>query len=172
LENLLDEDDPWLESSSALHKCLTTLSDERKGTNPALLERLFHSCRLESAVTNECIVLLQEFWGGANDDTVKILLLTIVDRIIDPLIMQKTDPAFIIMYRWLRDQEPLVSPYKRYYALISPMVLVQISGLLRRCKNMSLERLKPIVQNHARAQFEYWEEYSQWVDFYNPKQKI
>jgi uncharacterized protein (DUF1697 family) len=113
LESLLEEEEPWLESSSALQTCLTLLTDSKKPMNTELLERLFHSCRMEAAVTNECVIIIQELWVHASDDKTRTMLLHIIDRLIDPMIMQKNDPIFLLLNQWLRDQEPLVNPYKR-----------------------------------------------------------
>ena len=55
---------PWLESSVAISKTIASLTDDVTTPDPKDLERLFHSCRMEKAVTNETIVLLQHFWQG------------------------------------------------------------------------------------------------------------
>jgi hypothetical protein len=60
LEDLMSESEyPWLDSSASISKIIACLTDESKRPDPKELERLFHSCRLEKAVANETIVLLQ-----------------------------------------------------------------------------------------------------------------
>ena len=60
LEDLMAESEyPWLDSSASISKSIASLTDEIRRPDPKELERLFHSCRLEKAVANETIVLLQ-----------------------------------------------------------------------------------------------------------------
>lgn len=60
LEELMEESEsPWFDSSASISKAISGLTDEFKQPDPKELERLFHSCRLEKAVANETIVLLQ-----------------------------------------------------------------------------------------------------------------
>ncbi len=114
---------PWLESSVAISKTIASLTDDVTTPDPKDLERLFHSCRMEKAVTNETIVLLQHFWQGisfymnpvAPSESIKQIILRIIDRLIDPQIMQKSDTAFLVLFGWLRVQEPSLNPYKKCY---------------------------------------------------------
>jgi hypothetical protein len=47
------------------------------------------------------------------------------------------------------------------------MLCAQISRLVRRCKNMVHEQLNPLVQSHTKSQFEQWDQFTQWLQFYN-----
>jgi hypothetical protein len=58
LEQLLLQS-KWLESSVEIQQCITNLTMEHQQSHQTQLELLFHSCRLESAVTNETIILIQ-----------------------------------------------------------------------------------------------------------------
>ncbi|KAJ3349006.1 hypothetical protein HDU91_006439 [Kappamyces sp. JEL0680] len=139
LEDLLMEELPWLDSSIAISKTISELTDETRSPDPVELERLFHSCRMEKAVTNETIVLLQ-------------ILLRITDRLIDPQVMQKSDTAFLVLHAWLRTQEQYLNPYKR---------------LLKRCKTVSMDQLTPLVLSHTKSTFDRWEDFSNWLASYN-----
>ena len=60
------------------------------------------------------ITVAQNFWQAATTETIKQSLLRIVDRIIDPQVMQKSDSAFLVLHAWLKNQEQYINPYKRY----------------------------------------------------------
>jgi hypothetical protein len=161
LNKFLQSGQKWLESASEIHTVVQRLLDEKQEFQKQDLELLFHSCRMESAVTIETVVTLQEFWRNTGSDSIKIRLLKIFDRLLDPLVMHQNDPAFVILYSWLRIEEPLVNPYK------STAVLAHISGLLRRSKNLTFEQLNPIVRTHGKSLFENWDEFNEWRWFYH-----
>lgn len=49
------------------------------------------------------------------NESTKESLLRIVDRLVDPQVMSKTDSAFQTLHAWLRGIEGAINPYKRYY---------------------------------------------------------
>ncbi|KAJ3272883.1 hypothetical protein HDV01_005206 [Terramyces sp. JEL0728] len=59
LELLMKTNTTCIENSEGIFACLSRLTDEKLRPDPKDLELLFHSCRLESAVTNETIILIQ-----------------------------------------------------------------------------------------------------------------
>jgi hypothetical protein len=104
---------PWIDHSAELIRVLRRLTQEHEPQAIYDLERLYHSCRLESEVTKETLTHMRVLWHNSPSETVRLKILTIVERILDRSIMREGDPNFIILYKWLGHLEETVSPYKR-----------------------------------------------------------
>ena len=59
LNSLLQMDKPWIEHSAELQMVLQSLASDSQPQRLWDMERLFHSCRLESEVTREAIVTIR-----------------------------------------------------------------------------------------------------------------
>ncbi|KAI8926408.1 hypothetical protein BC831DRAFT_456580 [Entophlyctis helioformis] len=161
LKALLQEESPWIEESGDLGQLIAALTAEYQPQQIVDMERLFHSCRIEPEVTKEAILLLRRIWIDSPSEGTKIKILALVDRLLDKVVMQKSDPIFAVVHKWLRSLEQTISPYR------SPTALALVSSLVRRCKAMLLEPLTPIVRSHAKSIFTNWDDYNFWLHLYN-----
>ncbi|KAL2911807.1 Serine/threonine-protein kinase tousled-like 2 [Polyrhizophydium stewartii] len=161
LKQLLLEPSPWIEESSSLTRIITNLTAEYQPQQVVDMERLFHSCRIEPEVTKETIIILRHLWADSPPEATQIKILAIIDRLLDKVVMQRSDPIFMVVHKWLRGLEQTISPYR------SPTALALVSNLVRRCKAMLLEPLTPIVRSHAKSLFTSWDDYNYWLHLYN-----
>ncbi|KAJ1515699.1 hypothetical protein HMI56_002119 [Coelomomyces lativittatus] len=108
---------PLIEHSADLIKVVRKLTKEGEPQCLYDMERLFHSCRVESEVTKETLHHLRIAWHASPSETVRFKVLSIVDRLLDPSVVHLSDPNFALMHKWLQHLEETVSPYKRYSPL-------------------------------------------------------
>ncbi|KAJ3160039.1 hypothetical protein HK101_000972 [Irineochytrium annulatum] len=113
LAYLLEEDHPWIEHSADLVTVIDALTSEGQPQRIVDMERLFHSCRVEIEVTKEAVYLLRKIWHQSQSEQVRLKVLSVVDRLLDKVIMRQGDPNFSITFKWLKHLEETVSPYKR-----------------------------------------------------------
>jgi hypothetical protein len=59
VEQLLKKDRPWIEDFNDLKSVIVDLTRSNKPTSLYQMERLFHSCRREPAVTREAVDLIK-----------------------------------------------------------------------------------------------------------------
>ena len=78
------------------------------------MERLFHSCRLESEVTKETISFIRNLWAVTRSEDVQIKILNILDRLLNRSVFRIGDVNTTTIYKWLRRLEDSVNPYKKY----------------------------------------------------------
>jgi hypothetical protein len=158
--------EPLISNSDALVRVLRRLTMEHVQATLYDMELVYHSCRNESAVTRECIRSLRRQWQNAPSEAVWLKILSVLDRIIDPVILQcggsgsgKVPCDFLI--KWLEDIEEKISPFKRYTIVIifgkfkfnmiiflisSPEALRMTKVLLIRCKEITKQFL-PVCYN-------------------------
>ncbi|KAI8895475.1 hypothetical protein BC833DRAFT_601180 [Globomyces pollinis-pini] len=162
LRKLITEENPWIDNYAGISKSVMKITDDLNDepTN-VLMEQLFHSCRLENAVTNETVIILQHYWVISVTETARCNLLRIVDRILDPQVMQKVDPAFCILHQWLLGLERNVNAYK------SPLVCMMLLRLIKKCKRMIMQPVTPLVKSHTDSIFENWQQFSSWLTSFN-----
>lgn len=79
LEELLKEPNPWIENFESLSNSITELTAEHQSQKLVDVERLFHSCRLETEVATESIRLLKEAWYASISEPVKLKVLALID---------------------------------------------------------------------------------------------
>ena len=75
------------------------------------MERVYHSCRLNGAVTSEVISHLRHRWNEAKDETVRKKILDVVDRIFEPTIMRHGSPNFSTLSGWVKRLSQRVDVY-------------------------------------------------------------
>jgi len=56
---LVRQESPWITTSDELYKSLNRMTHETKPQRILEIERLFHSCRMESEVTKETIYYIR-----------------------------------------------------------------------------------------------------------------
>ncbi|KAL7749110.1 hypothetical protein RI367_005515 [Sorochytrium milnesiophthora] len=156
---LLQSENPWIEHSGELIRVVRRLTQEHEPQTIYDMELLYHSCRLEHEVTKEAIYQLRLVWHNSPSEMVRLKVLAIVDRLLDRSIMRQDDSNFITMYRWLRNLEENVSPYKSAEAL--RLILI----LLQRAKAIQIEPLMPLHQ--VAATIDHFAEYGKFFRFFN-----
>ncbi|KAI9136521.1 hypothetical protein BKA69DRAFT_1103644 [Paraphysoderma sedebokerense] len=154
LYSLLQRENPWIEHSGDLIQVIKNLTMEHEPQTVYDMEKLFHSCRLESEVTKEAIYHLRVTWHNSQSETVRLKVLGILDRLLDRAIMREGDSNFVTVSKWLRQLEDNISPYKSADAL--KLVLI----LLKRVNSMQIEPLTPLHQ--FQTDFDYLGEYSRF----------
>ncbi|KAJ3409834.1 hypothetical protein HDV05_004187 [Chytridiales sp. JEL 0842] len=153
LSYILEEEEPWIENSADLAVVIDALTAENQPQRIVDIERLFHSCRLEREVTKEAMLLLRKAWHLAQSDQVKLKILSVVDRLLDKVIMRQEDPVFTTTFKWLKHLEETVNPYKNAEAL------KLIINLVRRAKLIQIEPLAPLVRNQCHALFDNYDDH-------------
>ncbi|KAJ3108563.1 hypothetical protein HDU97_000845 [Phlyctochytrium planicorne] len=161
LKYLLEEDHPWIEHSADLTAVIDALTSESQPQRIVDMERLFHSCRIEIEVTKEAIFLLRKIWHTTQSEHVKLKVLSVVDRLLDRVVMRQGDPNFSITFKWLKHLEETVSPYK------SSEALKLIIHLVRRAKMIQIEPLSPLVRNQCHALFDTYNDHLFLQNFYD-----
>ncbi|KAJ3218902.1 hypothetical protein HDU67_003541 [Dinochytrium kinnereticum] len=160
LKYLLEEENPWIEHSADLTAVIQALTSENQPQRIVDMERLFHSCRIEVEVTKEAIFLLRKTWHTSQSENVKLKVLSVVDRLLDRVIMRQGDPNFGVTFKWLKLLEETVSPYK------SSEALRLIIHLVRRAKMIQIEPLSPVVRNQCNSLFDSFNDHSFLQNFY------
>ncbi|KAI9336210.1 hypothetical protein DFJ73DRAFT_850702 [Zopfochytrium polystomum] len=150
---LLQEENPWIENSGDLQVIVDALTTENQPQRIVDLERLFHSCRLETEVTKEAMLLLRKAWHMTQSEQVQIKILTVVDRLLDKVIMRQENPTFTTTFNWLKHLEETINPYK------SGEVLKLVISLGKRAKLIQIEPLTSILADQCHSQFDNFEDF-------------
>ena len=106
--------DGGFENAADLSKLIISLCNAQKPQSMEEMERLFHSCKREPQVGRETINFLKIIWSETSTEQQKGKILSILDRLLDKLIMQKNDPLFMDVYKWLKYLEESIHPYERF----------------------------------------------------------
>jgi hypothetical protein len=104
---------PWITHTKPLHALLAKLTTEHTPQLIVDVERLFHSCRLNKAVTKATLQQLQKTWEKeSNGDRVRAKILLIVDRLLDRCIFSQQDRTFRGLVQWLAHIESKLDHYR------------------------------------------------------------
>ncbi|KAI8608592.1 hypothetical protein BC830DRAFT_1149585 [Chytriomyces sp. MP71] len=158
LRQLLLEESPWIDNSVDLAKIIDALISDMKPQLIVDMERLFHSCKLEAEVTKEAAALLRKAWHHSSEQS-RLKILSVVDRILDRVIMRQEDSVFGTVFKWLKHLEDTVNPYR------NPELLKLVLHLVRRAKLIQNEPLAPLPHDQCEATFDHWTEYSRVNEF-------
>ncbi|KAJ3219516.1 hypothetical protein HK099_004675, partial [Clydaea vesicula] len=153
LTKLVAEKDPWIFNSYKLNEILDNLTQEHGKQNLFDLERLFHSCRLESEVLKESLPILKRIWSDTRSEEVRLKVLQVVDRLVDRVLMRQGDPVFETTFQWLRLLEETLDPYKSKQAL--PLII----SIVNRAKIIQIEPLTPLNQPVLRSMFDDFDDF-------------
>ncbi|KAJ3087848.1 hypothetical protein HK100_008222 [Physocladia obscura] len=159
LRQLLQEENPWIENSVDLNRIIDALTSDTKPQLIVDMERLFHSCKIESEVTKEATNLLRKAWYHTQSDSSRLKVLSVIDRILDRVIMRQEDTVFTTMFKWLKHLEETINPYRNAEMLKLVMYLV------KRAKMIQIEPLAPLPQDQCEAMFDHYEEYMKLQQF-------
>ncbi|ORX82127.1 hypothetical protein BCR32DRAFT_244381 [Anaeromyces robustus] len=150
---LVSQESPWITTSNELLNSLNRLTHESKPQRILEIERLFHSCRMESEVTKETIYYLRKRWHETYSERVRVKILIIIDRLIDRTILTQSDPNFILILKWLEYLEESLHPIKNFE------VLNLIQTLIKRAKMIRIKTLTPISINSLTTSFDQYDEF-------------
>jgi len=150
---LVNQESPWITTSNELNDLLHRLTHEDKPQRILEIERLFHSCRMESEVTKETIYFLRKRWHETFSERVRVKILIILDRLIDRTILNQSDPNFVLILRWLEYLEENSHPIKNFE------VLNLIETLIKRAKMIRIKTLTPISINSLTTSFEKYDDF-------------
>ncbi|KAI8831241.1 hypothetical protein BC829DRAFT_409797 [Chytridium lagenaria] len=137
-----------LKHSADLTAVIEALTSDNQPQRIVDMERLFHSCRIEIEVTKEAIFLLRKTWHTTQSESVKLKVLSVVDRLLDRVVMRQGDGNFGVTFKWLKHLEETVAES-----------LKLIIHLVRRAKMIQIEPLSPIVRNQCNALFDSFNEH-------------
>jgi len=150
---LVNQESPWITAANELSDLLFHLTDENKPQRILEIERLYHSCRMESEVTKETIYFLRKRWHETFSERVRVKILIILDRLIDKTIINQSDPNFALILRWLEYLEENSHPIKNFE------VLNLIETLIKRAKMIRIKTLTPISVNSLTTSFENYDDF-------------
>ena len=111
---LLRQENPWIDNPTSLSTILSALTVEHAPQKILDMERVYHSCRLEKEVTKETLMILKKIWYNSLSEAVKMKVLSVLDRLLDPMVMRPGESSFEQTYVWLAHLEETLNPYKRY----------------------------------------------------------
>eukprot|EP01006_Ploeotia_vitrea_P038006 TRINITY_DN66192_c7_g1_i1.p1 TRINITY_DN66192_c7_g1~~TRINITY_DN66192_c7_g1_i1.p1 ORF type:complete len:607 (+),score=364.69 TRINITY_DN66192_c7_g1_i1:242-1822(+) len=117
-------------------------TDEEHAIKAVDLERLYHSCRLNSEVTRETLSMLQQVWDDAPKDTEEVLLnvLMVVERLLDRSVMNARQSNFRNLLLWLKHLEGTLDPYRNARSLKMVTNLIKAA---RRIKSYRIGGIGP-----------------------------
>ncbi|KAI8913207.1 hypothetical protein EDD86DRAFT_199944, partial [Gorgonomyces haynaldii] len=164
LEMLLKEENPWIDTSASLTRTLWSMIHAQKEPSIEDLERLYHSCVREPQVGRETLNYLQSQWTEAEQETQKLRVLMIVDRLLNKTLMPKTDPLFMTTYEWLKYLEEAIRPFD------SRRLLEVVTNLHQRARSIFLEPLTPL--NNTSISFNNYVSFLVWQRYYNIKHLV
>ncbi|ORX52569.1 hypothetical protein BCR36DRAFT_350030 [Piromyces finnis] len=150
---LIKQESPWITTSDELNKVLSNLTHEKKPQRILEIERVFHSCRLESEVTKETIYFIRKRWHETFSERVRVKILIILDRLIDRTVLTQSDPNFSMILKWLEYLEENSHPIKNFE------VLNLIEMLIKRAKMIRIKTLTPISINSLTTSFDNYDDF-------------
>lgn len=98
---LMMKEQPYIERYNDLKNVISNLTVTSDPTSIYELERLLHSCRVESGVTKEAIDILRTYWRQSYRDPARLKILAVLDRLVNPAIIRPSDSNFDKIYHWL-----------------------------------------------------------------------
>ncbi|KAJ3067610.1 hypothetical protein HDU98_009187 [Podochytrium sp. JEL0797] len=123
------------------------------------MERLFHSCKMENEVTKEAMAMLRKEWHHTQSDQTRMKILSVLDRILDRVILRQEDPAFTTMFKWLKHLEETMNPYR------NPELLKLVVYLVKRAKIIQIEPLAPLPNDQRESLFDNYQEFEFLMQF-------
>jgi len=150
---LVRQESPWITTSDELYKSLNRMTHETKPQRILEIERLFHSCRMESEVTKETIYYIRKKWHETYSERVRVKILVILDRLIDRTVLNQSDPNFALILKWLEYLEESLHPIKNFE------VLNLIQTLIKRAKMIRIKTLTPLSVNSLTTSFDNYDEF-------------
>ncbi|ORY52557.1 hypothetical protein BCR33DRAFT_761713 [Rhizoclosmatium globosum] len=159
LRQLLDEPSPWIDNNVDLVRIVDALISDTKPQLIVDMERLFHSCKIESEVTKEVTALLRRSWHYTQSDQSRMKILSVIDRILDRVIMRQEDMVFTTTFKWLKHLEETINPYR------NPEMLKLVLYLVKRAKMIQIEPLAPLPNDQQESMFDHFDEYEKLLQF-------
>jgi hypothetical protein len=132
---------PWLAHTRDLHRTIQRLTAPGRAQSLAEMERLFHSCRRSDAVAKSTIAELKRAWHGATLEPVRIKVLTVASRLLDPAVVRTSNSTYQNLTAWLASLESGLDPYK------SPMSVRMVHELLKKAVTVRQQLISPV--SHA-----------------------
>lgn len=129
---------PWIDHSSDLHALINHLIFGRKTMSLLDLERLFHSCRLSDDVASETLAEIRRLWSFATTEPIRVRLLAVVDRLLDPGVLRDDNGSYDAITNWLASLESGLDPYKAGASTRA------VHELLQRARKLKLQLVSPI----------------------------
>ncbi|KAI9351430.1 hypothetical protein BDR26DRAFT_891061 [Obelidium mucronatum] len=159
LRQLLQEPNPWIDNNVDLTRIIEALISDVKPQLIIDMERLFHSCKLEGEVTKEATAMLRKLWHHTPSDQSRMKILSVIDRLLDRVIMRQEDAVFTTVFKWLKHLEETINPYR------NPEMLKLVLYLVKRAKMIQIEPLAPLPHDQREGMFDYYEEYQKVMQF-------
>ncbi|KAJ4456159.1 putative Glycogen synthase kinase-3 beta [Paratrimastix pyriformis] len=141
---------PWIDYTTDLFDTIRALTtDPAKPQSLYQLERLFHSCRFNDAVTNEAIHSLEVCvaclcicglgaqalaWKHATTEPLRLKVLQVIDRLLSAAVMTPGSAPFMLTTAMMARMEERLDPYK------SPQAMRMLLALRKRCATMLTEQ--------------------------------
>eukprot|EP01135_Chromosphaera_perkinsii_P006539 Nk52_evm11s539 gene=Nk52_evmTU11s539 len=153
LRHLESLENPWIEHTQQLKEVIKKLTKENIPHSIYDLERLYHSCRLQTEVAKEALHILRQHWKDAPSEQVRLKILIVLDRLLDKTVMHPRHENFNRFFRLLQQLERNLDPYKSCEALKC------ILKLLQRANELRNHGLSSLTQNQFPVLFENWDDY-------------
>eukprot|EP00002_Diphylleia_rotans_P030628 TRINITY_DN6309_c0_g1_i7.p1 TRINITY_DN6309_c0_g1~~TRINITY_DN6309_c0_g1_i7.p1 ORF type:complete len:163 (-),score=39.92 TRINITY_DN6309_c0_g1_i7:207-695(-) len=144
---------PWIDHTDYLYEIIDNLIAEGKPQSIFDMERLFHSCRLNEEVTKETLTAIRRSWDDATNETVRIKILTVIDRLMDRAVLRMTDSSFAHLSAWLKTQERTLDPYK------SSQSLSMLERIRHKEETIKLLGIAPVAQHQFGELFDMLDEF-------------
>eukprot|EP00002_Diphylleia_rotans_P030625 TRINITY_DN6309_c0_g1_i4.p1 TRINITY_DN6309_c0_g1~~TRINITY_DN6309_c0_g1_i4.p1 ORF type:complete len:498 (-),score=116.61 TRINITY_DN6309_c0_g1_i4:207-1700(-) len=153
LRELAKMPNPWIDHTDYLYEIIDNLIAEGKPQSIFDMERLFHSCRLNEEVTKETLTAIRRSWDDATNETVRIKILTVIDRLMDRAVLRMTDSSFAHLSAWLKTQERTLDPYK------SSQSLSMLERIRHKEETIKLLGIAPVAQHQFGELFDMLDEF-------------
>ena len=144
---------PWIEHTQQLTEVITKLTKENVPHSIYDLERLYHSCRLQTEVTKEALHILRKRWKEAPSEQIRLKILVILDRLLDRAVLHPRHENFNRCFHLLQHLERNLDPYKSCESLKS------LLKLLHRANELKHHGLSSVTENQFPVMFENWDDY-------------
>ncbi|KAJ3004165.1 UNVERIFIED_CONTAM: hypothetical protein HDU68_005269, partial [Siphonaria sp. JEL0065] len=100
-----------------------------------------------------------KLWHITQSDQSRMKILSVVDRILDRVIMRQEDLVFTTTFKWLKYLEETINPYR------NPEMLKLVLYLVKRAKMIQIEPLAPLPNHQRDGMFDYLPEYEKLMLF-------
>eukprot|EP00164_Ancoracysta_twista_P013582 GFYU01021749.1.p1 GENE.GFYU01021749.1~~GFYU01021749.1.p1 ORF type:complete len:675 (+),score=186.11 GFYU01021749.1:388-2412(+) len=155
---ITEKNNDWIRNTEELFEHLRILLESRQTIGD--LERLFHSCRLQPSMTKHAIAYLRKTWDAAKSEVVRLKILSVLERVLDPAVMHSEDPNLPMLSKWFQLIERNLDPFKSAQSL---RVLIKLRAQLDAVRKVAI---KAIYDSQYTAQFDYLPEFDAYLRIY------